>query len=97
LADLVGKTVETKTELDEHGANEKFAAVDLRVHRFLHWWTTDGDPLVIISSHGDIIPLMAYHLLGASLDVKKGSWLEIEWSSGQAHLLWFIRHFKDFF
>lgn len=96
LAELQRKTVEIKLELDEQRAAEKFEAFDLRIQRFAQWWVKESPEVLFASSHGDLLPLISYHLLGASIDFKKGAWLELEWAAGHAHLLWYVRNFKFF-
>ena len=97
LAERIEKFVEVRSELDEQRPGERMESVDARIHKFVHQWTTKGPEWTILSSHGDVIPMLAFHLLGCSVDVKKASWLEIEWQAGQGHLINYIRSFKIFF
>jgi broad specificity phosphatase PhoE len=96
IADRLKVPIGTNADLEEQRKDERFDLVDRRARKFLSWWTNEGPEVLFISSHGDILPLLAFHMLGTSIDVKKGSWLEVESSGGQTHLLNYIRSFKYF-
>lgn len=97
IAERLKKFTDVRSELDEQRPGERMESVDARIHKFIQTWTAKGADWTIVGSHGDIIPMMAFHLLGCSIDVKKGSWLEIEWQGEQGHLINYIRNFKFFF
>lgn len=88
---------EKEMDLDEQKPNESFAQFEARIHEFLKWWVKDAPPVVVACSHGDWLPLAVFHLLGASVEMKKGSWLEVEFDHGRPQLKGFIPSFKAFF
>ncbi len=94
LSKLVNSSATVNEDLNEQSEKEKFASVEQRVHRFIHWWSNKGPEILMISSHGDILPLLALHMLGTSFDIKKGSWLEIDQRNHHAELICYIRSFK---
>mgnify|MGYP000028692002 CR=1 FL=1 len=94
IAKALGRSVDSHPGLDEQAMRESGTAFADRVQAFLKEWNRSKVPLTVISSHGDWLPLAAYSLLGLHLDVKKGSWLEIEWDSQRAFLKWYIPSFK---
>jgi broad specificity phosphatase PhoE len=97
LAAHFGSPVERSMELDEQRPGESFAQFNERMQKFMHWWTKDGPPLLLACSHGDWLPLGVFHLIGTSIDMKKGSWLEIEWQQGQGAMRWYVPSFKVFY
>lgn len=96
LAQLAGCKLERHTSLDERHKDESLSELNLRIQRLAKEWIASPAEYTFMSSHGDVLPLLAYHVLGASVDFKKGSWLEIEWENERGHLLWCIRSFKFF-
>ncbi len=90
LAKAVEKKIDIHPDLDE-GAN-----LANRVGRFLDEWKKSPMVLTVLCSHGDWIPQAAEELLGAAVDPKKGSWLELESNAGAALLKWYIPSFKPF-
>ncbi|MGE0762196.1 MAG: histidine phosphatase family protein [Bdellovibrionales bacterium] len=97
LADLFQGKVEIRQELDEQRSGESFAAFDERIHRFMSWWVREAPPLVVACSHGDWLPLAIFHVSGSALEMKKGSWVELEWESNRAQLRWYLPSFKSFY
>jgi len=97
----LAKSLEIKilasNDLLEMQNRESLEQVDQRIHHFLHQWTQKSTDVTLICSHGDWLPMAAFHLLGISVDFKKGGWVEIEWNDGRAHLQWSIRSFKPFY
>lgn len=97
----LGKSLEIKiqssADLLEMQDKEALEQMDKRIHKFFKEWMAKGSAVTILCSHGDWLPMAAYHLLGASVDFKKGSWVELEWNDGRAHLQWAIYSFKPFF
>jgi broad specificity phosphatase PhoE len=96
LAEKARRSIVIRQELTEQHDDESIQSLDQRIHQFFHSWTQEGASTTFMCSHGDILPLAAFHLLGVSFDIRKGSWLELEWSGGRAHLQWFVRNFKFF-
>jgi len=91
------RPVDAHPQLDERNANEPSGRMEERVQTFLHEWTRSQAALTVLSSHGDWLPIATYHLLGLDIEPKKGSWLELEWSGGQAALKWYIPSFRHFY
>jgi len=97
FAETLGSPAQKRSELDEQKTGESFAHFNDRIHEFLHWAVADGPPLLVVCSHGDWLPLAVFHLLGAAVEMKKGSWLEIEWDQGRGRLRWYVPSFKFFY
>lgn len=91
-----GFEVDCNPDLTEQSAGETLVKFETRIRRFLEEWAHSPQPLTLVSSHGDWLPLAARHLLGADFDFKKGSWLELEWD-GRGILRSYIPSFKLFF
>ena len=91
-----GFEVDLNPDLEEQGASESLTKFEARIHHFLEEWSHAPQPVTLVSSHGDWLPLAAHHLLGAEFDFKKGAWLELEWD-GKVVLKSFIPTFKPFF
>lgn len=97
ISDFTGIPVEKRPDLDEQRANESLAEFNRRIHRFLNWWEKDAPPIVVVCSHGDWLPAAVFHLLGTTVEMKKGSWLEIESDEGHGTLKGYIPSFKSFY
>jgi broad specificity phosphatase PhoE len=97
FADMLGTPCERRADLDEQKAGESFAQFNDRIHMFLNWAIADGPPIVVACSHGDWLPHAVFHLLGTGVEMKKGSWLEIEWHAGRGRLRWYVPSFKAFY
>lgn len=89
--------VEINKDLEEQRMGESFASMNERIHRFMDWWVKEAPPIVVVCSHGDWLPLAIFHLTGAAIEMKKGSWLELEWDSGRAQIRWYVPSFKAFY
>jgi broad specificity phosphatase PhoE len=89
LSDKLKADVKILDLLDEQHEPEK--AYTQRVEKFFRWWKQRAPELVIACSHGDWIPFFVRHSLGATVDLKKGGWLEIESREGQLHLVWILQ------
>lgn len=97
LAKHLDRKVDIHPGLDEQNGREGSAAFEKRVHGFLHEWTQSAMPLTVLCSHGDWLPAAVQKMLGVAPQVKKGSWLELEWEGGMAALRWYVPSFKTFF
>lgn len=97
LARQLERDVDAHPELHEQGAREPRAAFEERIHSFIHEWTHASVETTILCSHGDWLPVAAYHLLGIAHEFKKGSWLELEWNGERAALKWYVPSFKTFY
>lgn len=97
LAKSLEIKIQQTSDLIEMQNKESLEQMDQRIHHFFHEWNTKGSEVMIACSHGDWLPMAAYHLLGASIDFKKGSWVELEWNDGRAHLKWAVHSFKPFY
>jgi len=97
LAKHVDRKVDIHPGLDEQTGRESALIFQNRVHAFLNEWTQSAMPLTVLCSHGDWLPAAVYHLLGIAPEVKKGSWLELEWEGGLTALRWYIPSFKTFY
>ena len=97
LAKPLDRVVDIHPDLDEQGRREDVNGLELRVQGFLREWTQGAVPLTVVCSHGDWIPAALFHLLGLRMEIKKGSWAEVEWDEGRAQLKWYIPSFKPFY
>lgn len=97
LSEFLRRPVQVEKMLDEQSRMEGFESLTGRVQKHLKTWTTGHAGVTVWCSHGDWLPVAAFHLLGASVDFKKGCWCEVEWDSGRAHLRWHMRNFKFFY
>jgi len=89
LADKLGVDVKVVDLLDEQ--SESDAGFQRRLEKFFRWWKLRGPELVVACSHGDWIPAFAHKVLGLSVDLKKGGWLEIEARDGALSLRWILQ------
>ena len=64
-----------------------------RAEAFKRKWHQGQSHLTIACSHGDLLPHLIYGLIGTSLEVHKGGWIEVEGGSGFARLSWFVPSF----
>lgn len=83
--------------LDEQQRQESFAALNDRIHDFLKSWAKEAPPVTFICSHGDWLPLAIFHLLGITVELKKGAWFELNLDGSSAELAWSIPSFKTFY
>ncbi len=97
LAKELERPVDAHPDLDEATAREGHKGLEARVERFLREWGQSNIALTILCSHGDWLPVATEGLLGLPQDVKKGSWLELEWGAGAPSLKWYIPSFKPFY
>lgn len=97
LAQILSTEMKEQPQLLEQSAGESFAKFQSRLHAYIQAWIESPEQVRIICGHGDSLPLMVYHLLGAAVEFKKGGFLEIEWESGQAHLKQYIPSLKAFY
>ncbi|MGE4132635.1 MAG: phosphoglycerate mutase family protein [Bdellovibrionales bacterium] len=97
LAKVLEKAVDLHPWLDEQAGKESVKAFEQRIEDFLAEWRASKMERTILCSHGDWLPLAIQKLLGLSVGLKKGSWVELEWSGTQASVLWWIPTFKHFY
>jgi broad specificity phosphatase PhoE len=48
-----------------------------KIHRFLTWWESCDDRVVLICSHGDLIPALFRQAIGKKIELDKGGWSEL--------------------
>lgn len=97
IAKYADRSVDIHPEADEAHEGEGPSAFTERVHQFLHEWSASKAPVTVISSHGDWLPVAVFHLLGIHQEMKKGSWLEVDWKYSRGYLKWYIPHFRHFY
>ncbi len=71
LAKSYGLAIQNQAWLWEGGNLEE------KVLRFTKWWIEKAPPLVVASSHGDLIPLFLSRSVGSMLDLEKGGFAEL--------------------
>lgn len=97
LAKITGRPVDVHPWLDEQGPRETHECMVERVHAFLDEWTHSRVSTTVLCSHGDWLPMAAFHLLGIPLEQKKGGWLELEWNRNRGVMRWLVPSFKTFY
>ncbi len=96
LADISKQQVKVSADLVEQEPSESFAQLQTRIENFLEWFKNEGPSWCVACSHGDWIPLAVHSTLKMDLEIRKASWLELEFSRGQFDLKWFVPSFKYF-
>jgi len=96
LAGTLNQKVTLNSDLIEQESGESFVQLQSRIENFLEWFKDRGPSWCLACSHGDWIPLALHATLKMDLEIKKASWLELEFSRGQFELKWFIPSFKYF-
>ena len=48
-------------------------------------------PLTVLCSHGDVIPILLHRLTGSEILLSKGGWIQLERLGGQYHLQWILQ------
>ena len=97
IAKLMDRPIDTHPGLDEQIGREPAPAFLARIEGFLAEWRQSKVETTVLCSHGDWLPAASLKLLGLGLEMKKGSWLELEWENGSARLKWYIPGFKPFY
>lgn len=88
IAEATSAPIQVDPALDEDGDLEG------KISDFLSRWRKTGEPLTVISSHGDWIPVFFQEVLGHSIDLDKGGWAEIEWDASGPRLTWLVQSLK---
>lgn len=47
--------------------------------------------LVVLCSHGDVIPVLTHQLIGTEILLDKGGWIQLERVAGRYHLQWVLQ------
>lgn len=97
LGKAVERSVDAHPGLDEQGSKETRTVFEARVSAFVKEWKGSSAPLTVLSSHGDWLPLGLMELAGLTVELKKGSWTELEIVDGRTSLKWYIPTFKHFY
>lgn len=97
LAAILKAEVTIEKLLEEKASKETEKEFQNRVCSFLAAWRKMKSRELIVCSHGDYLPLLLFQCLGIAFDVRKGSWVELEWSSAGFELKAYIPNFKLFF
>lgn len=92
LARKLERKLNTEPLLEERGTRETSAEFKRRIRRFKKNWLESKEMLTVICSHGDWIPLFLKELLGASIQLKKGAWAEVELLE-EPELTWLLQSF----
>lgn len=89
LADrLSGAKVEVDSRLDEMSGGESEEEFRHRIMEFIKDVGASENQWVFLSSHGDWLPLALEYVGGASLAMKKGSWVEYNMLGLRGELIW---------
>ena len=93
----MGQAVHIQDGLMEQSSSESFSKFQVRIQAYIQHWIESKVGVQFVSSHGDVLPLLTYHLIGAAVDFKKGGFVELEWEAGQAHIKQVIPSLKAFY
>lgn len=85
LAKAAGVEIQVSAALDEGGDLEAKAA------RLVGEVTQSKQNMIVLCSHGDVIPVLTQHLIGAEILLEKGGWIQLERVSGRYHLQWVLQ------
>jgi len=83
--------IEILPALDEQGSSQSGEAFQKKIRTFFDAWEKGGNPITIICSHGDWIPLALKMLSGTSVDLKKGGWTQLNFENGNYQLTWILQ------
>ncbi len=97
VAQLMGRAPHIHPGLMEQTPGESFAKFQARIENYLREWSESKALVTMACSHGDVLPLMTYKLVGAAVDFKKAGFVEIEWEAGQAQIKQAIASLKPFY
>ena len=86
LAERHGLDLEIDGRLTETGPIERQEEVSTRLGEFIDEWKYQGPDVLVVCSHGDIIPVLVERLTGARIGIKKCGVVEIEYFAGECHL-----------
>ncbi len=86
LAERHGLDLEIDGRLTETGPIERQEEVSARLGEFIDEWKYQGSDVLVVCSHGDIIPVLVERLTGARIGIKKCGVVEIEYFAGECHL-----------
>lgn len=92
LARKLERKLNLEPLLEERRDTETLAQFKKRIRLFKRDWIQSKDPLTILCSHGDWIPLFLAEAIGAEIHLKKGGWAELELNE-KPELTWLIQHF----
>lgn len=86
LSQETGKKIQILDLVNEGGM------IDIKAQEFFKWWIREAPEFTVVSSHGDVIPLIVFYMTGARVDVSKGSLIEITGSSAAPHIVTVLQH-----
>lgn len=97
VSKICSREIDIHPGLGEHGPQESFEAYLKRIDAFLGEWRSSSPEITLACSHGDWIPAALKRTLQLDVEVKKGSWTELELcDSGEFRLRWMVQNFKFF-
>ena len=91
LARKLERKIHLEKDLEERSSEETSAEFKRRVRRFAKHWLQQKEKLTVISSHGDWIPVFLKELIGVSVHLQKGGWIEIVMNE-KPQLTWLIQN-----
>jgi 2,3-bisphosphoglycerate-dependent phosphoglycerate mutase len=86
VADQFGIKVQIEKALGEGGPIAQLDA-------FLDRWKYEGPELTVVSSHGDVIPMIVQKLTGGLISIKKAGWCEIELTGRECYLTLLVQKY----
>lgn len=79
IAKSVKATIKVLDSLDESDTQKQLQS---RVRQFEEFWMALDAPLIVACSHGDWIPAFTQKIVGKSIDLDKGGWIELKLEVG---------------
>jgi hypothetical protein len=62
--------------------------------QFVDWWKYEGPDLLVVCSHGDVIPLLVQEMTGGQITIKKAGWCEVELVGSDVYLTWLVQKYE---
>ena len=86
VASRVGREIKVDPKLAEFSPIESRQDFESRMESFIDEWKYEGQPLMVVCSHGDWIPDCILKLTGARIGIKKAGIVMVQWVGGEAFL-----------
>ena len=88
------ETVSALGKVKSWGVLDEGDDLNKRAKEFLKWWKEEAPPFVIVSSHGDWIPVFFEIALGTGIELQKGAFAELVLEDGQPRLRTLVQEFE---
>lgn len=95
------RCIETITPVaDWHGSRVKIekaigeGCTPAELNAFIDQWKYEGPDTTVISSHGDVIPMLVQKLTGGLISIKKAGWCEVELVGRECYLTLLVQKYE---